>query len=178
MGAYRESDDLVSTVWRTARAISPELPETYEEAREMTPGAICEMNGLGRVMILNATLGGNAEIMASDFSTRTVRFEELDFTGEILPLVQMTDGKLGRKNDERLSLPAENLLAELRRPTRDAARSASAFRDPTTGEEYESITDWAKRTGLSKSSGYRLLNGEAEQVDGRRLERTERGRTR
>lgn len=163
MGAYRDADEIVSRVWRTARAICPELPETYEEAKK--PGEIYETNGRGRVMLLNVGVGGSCQVLTNDYSVVIMDSEELTETGETAPLMETVDRYLEEK---RRTKSVDALIGELK--NNRGGQNRRAVEDTATGLRYESITEWARQNGLSRMSGYRLLNGQREQVKGHGLE--------
>ena len=149
-----DADEIISRVWRTARAICPELPETYEESRK--PGEIFSTVERGRVMLLNIGVGGSCQVLTNDYAVVIMDEEDLIPTGETAPLMDIMEQYLTRR-------------------TRDAdeprgGQNKRAVEDASTGLTYESVTEWARKNGISRMSGYRLLNGEKEQIKGHRLE--------
>lgn len=163
MGAYRDSEDLARKVWSVARAICPDLPETYDEAlRTAEPGRIFEADGYGRVMLLCSGVGGRCQVLTKDYSVIFVDAEDLTDTGETAPLMEAVEQYL---TGPRRTKAVDELIGELKR-----GRRGRAVEDTATGLRYESITEWARQNGLSIGSGYRLLRGEADRIKGHGLE--------
>ena len=166
MGAYRDSEDLARKVWSVARAICPELPETYEEAlRTSEPGGIFEADGYGKVMLLNTGVGGKCQVLAKDYSVIIMDSEDLTATGETAPLMETVEQYLA---GPRRTKAVDELIGELKRGP--GGQNRRAVEDTATGQRYESVTEWAKQNGVSRMSGYRILNGETDRVKGHGLE--------
>ena len=166
MGAYRNAEDLTKRIWSVARAICPDLPETYEEAlRTAEPGRIFEADGYGRVMLLCSGVGGRCQVLTKDYSVIFVDAEDLTETGETAPLMETVEQYL---EERRRTKAVDALIGELK--SGRGGQNRRAVEDTATGLRYESVTEWARQNGLSRMSGYRLLNGQRELVKGHGLE--------
>ena len=180
-------------VWALARRFCPDLPETYEDALVADrAGRVVELDSGKRGLMLRDGSVVSEDCIVLYDPVYTVTPKTIDLEKLFKEISEMDEPELPwlREADDWHPIPpleAEDnswhpippMEAEdnswFNIPPIEAEQQQGSFqrravKDGLTGKRYDSIADWCKSEGLSKSSAYRLLTGRKASVAGHTLE--------